>query len=125
LVNDIDLVPCVPPANPDPRLGRLEEGYARPGRVVHFAGDTVAVDAQFDNDPPALLTEAAAVMSSPAMTWRWLRNRLTQSLPRTQVIRRALQAEGRIAAATSSAKSAHHSGRGKRSAPTHKLPFAS
>lgn len=76
LMNDMDLVSCVPPARPGPGLAWLKAGYAHAGTAVHLDGDEVRFDVRDEAQPPALLNDALSVVSAPSLAWRRLRERL-------------------------------------------------
>lgn len=80
LVNNADLVTRVPPARPDPALTWLTAGYAHAGTAVHLDGDAVRFDVSDEAEPPALLSDAVAMVSTPSRAWRRLREQLTRSL---------------------------------------------
>ena len=67
--NELDIVPTIPPAQPDPRMRWIPAGYVHCGEPVHFEGDMANFHARADEEPPALLNEVVSAVSEPMTTW--------------------------------------------------------
>lgn len=67
--NSHDVVPTVPPAQPDPRLRWIPPGYVHSGHAIHFSDDDVLFDRVEDAEPPALLSEVLSAVSDISSTW--------------------------------------------------------